>query len=72
MAETEAGIPVRATGLPNLFSDMCTQIVHDHNLSRLQTRCQNLFYVDLKDGAIRRPLKNERFGVDPNLGDTSM
>ncbi len=27
----------------------------------VQTRCQNLFNKDLKNGAIRRPFKNERF-----------
>src|SRR5258708_7814280 len=37
----------------NVFSSMCIQIVQDHDLTRVQTRCQNLFNVEFKNRAIR-------------------
>jgi hypothetical protein len=55
----------RFDSLPNLNSPMGTQVIQNHDLSRLQTRCQNPFNVDFKGGAIRRPLKNERFAHAP-------
>ncbi len=37
---------------------MGTQVVHHDNLSRVQTRCQELFDIEFKGSTISRPLQD--------------